>query len=389
MQHLLVTLDFIPDLSGAARRFVALARCYPEPMSVSTVASRDAAAYDSREDYTIERQPFSEASASSFIARFRWERWLATRARGRVHVLHCTDIATTGRITRRAHKRLRVPYILHVSGPELSRMRVRARTARSARRTLRLVLGDASGIVAPTEYVAAIARETMTEINLSYPPPVLAAGLGADAELFSPGRDSGSLRQRWGIRRAPIMLTVGQLLPGNGQDTGIRALALLRDDFPHLRYVLVGEGSDEIRLRNLAADLHVLDRVGFAGAMRDDELPEAYATSTLYLDAARQATEPGAEGYGLALIEAQAAGLPIVAPDGIPARAVIRNAEAAALLAVSSPEMVAESVAALLRDPDRRIAMSLAGREAVEGHMNWTRVARDTARFVRECVANG
>ena len=387
MQHLLVTRHFLPELSGASRRFVSIARSFPEPMAVSTVSDPDAARSDPREEFAIERQPFTSAAAASWLSRFRWERWLSRRADSRVHVLHCGDIAVAGRVVQRSHKRLGIPYIVHVSRRELVLMRHEARASRAARRTLRLVLGDSAGIIATTEPVADIVREVMTDLRLSDPPPVRAIPVGADPELFSPGRDSGTLRQRWGVRRAPILLTVGRLESASGLDIGIQAIALLRDEFPRLRYVLVGEGSDEARLRNLAADLNVMDLIGFAGAMRDDELPEAYATSTIYLDASR--ADPTIAGHGMSLMEAQAAGLPVIATDGPDVRSIVREGESAVLLPTASAELIAESVAGLLRDPDRRITMSLAGRQMVESETSWKQIARDTARFVRECVANG
>lgn len=376
-------------MGGAARRFVALVRRYPDPMSVSTVATRDSARHDANEDYKIERQPFTRDSASSLINRVRWERWLAKRCQGRVHVLHCGDIEVAGRIVWRTHKRLRIPYVVYVNAGELSRMREKARRSRLGRRIARLVLGDAAGIIATTEHVATVVREVMIEAGISQPPPVAALGLGTDPALFGPGCDSGALRQRWGIRRAPIVLTVARLVPHKGQDTGIEALALLRDEFPNLRYVLVGEGSDEGRLRNLAADLNVMDRVGFAGPMRDDELPEAYATSTIYLDASRVASGTTVEGHGISLIEAEAAALPVVTSGAGSAASIVRDGESGIVIDPMNAEAAADAIALLLRDAEMRREMGMAGREAVETYLNWNRVAHDTARFVRECVANG
>jgi phosphatidylinositol alpha-1,6-mannosyltransferase len=376
-------------MSGAARRYVALVRRYPEPMSVSTVATREFARHDAKEDYKIERQPFTHAHADSLLNRLRWERWLTSRCRDRVHVLHCGDVGVVGRIVWRTHKRLRIPYVVYVNASELSRARERAKRSALGRRRVRLVLGDAAGIIATTEHVAILAREVMEETGISQQPPVAALGLGTDPALFAPGRDSGTLRQRWGVRRAPIVLTVARLAPHNGQDTGIEALALLRDEFPNLRYVLVGEGNDEARLRNLAANLNVMDRVGFAGPMRDDELPEAYATSTIYLDASHIAPGTMVEGHGISLIEAEATALPVVASDADGVRSIVRNGESGIVIDPMSAAAAAEAIALLLRDADMRSQMGMAGREAVETYLNWNRMARDTARFVRECVANG
>lgn len=387
MQHLFVTRDFLPDTGGEARRHVALARRYPEPMSVSTVSARDGARHDAAEEYAIERQRFDRERAGSFMNRLRWQHWLTKRCRGRIHVLHAGDFEVAGRVVWRAHKRLRIPYLVYVSAGSVAR--ARAGGSRSANRVVRLVLGDAAGIVATTEETATATRELMAQVGISQPPPVAALGLGTDPALFGPDRDVGTLRSRWGIRRAPIMLTVARLVPHKGQDTGIQALALLRQEFPNLRYVLVGEGSDEARLRNLAAELNVMDRVGFAGSMRDDELPEAYATATIYLDASRAASGIMREGNAMSLIEAASAGLPLLASATHETDSIARSGETGILIDPTDPAGLASAIASMLTDPDSRREMGIRGRERVETHFNWSRVAHDTARFVRECVANG
>jgi len=358
-------------------------------MSVSTVAARDAARYDAAEEYKIERQAFGYDAADGLFSRMRWQRWLIARCKGRIQVLHCGGMGVAGRVVRSAHKRARIPYVMYVSAHELNHAREMVKAGSVARRSVRLLLGDAAGVVATTDYVAILTRELMQEIGITQPPPIAAPGLGTDPILFGPGRDTGTLRQRWGIRRAPIVLTVARLVPDKGQDTGIEAVALLRDEFPNLRYVLVGEGSDEARLRNLAADLNVMDRVGFAGPMRDDELPEAYATSTIYLDASRLPPDATVAANGIGLIEAQATALPVVTSDAGGVRSLVREGDCGIIVEPASAQSIADALAVLLRDADKRSEMGMAGREAVETRMNWTRVAHDTARFVRECVANG
>ena len=388
MQHLLVTRDFLPEMRGAARRCTALARLYPEPMVVSTVATRDAPRHDLAEEYSIERRRFSRDRCGSIANRMLWQRWLLKRCRGRIHVLHAADICVTGRIVRHVHKRLRTPYVVYVSPGSLAT--ARKMTARGAlgRRAVRLVLGDAAGIIATTDDVASLARDLMKELGISQPAPVEAIGLGTNPALFGPGRDSGALRARWGIRRAPIMLTVARLASEKGQDSGIEVLAKLRHEFPDLRYILIGEGPDEARLRNLAADLNVMNRVGFAGSMRDDELPEAYATATIYLDASRAATDAG-EGLGMSLIEAAAAGLPIVAFGANTVASSLRNGGGRITIDPADTRAAADAIGALLRDSERRNEMGMLGRESAETYLNWDRVAHDAARFVRECVAHG
>lgn len=389
VRHLFVTQDFAPDIGGVARRYVELVRRYPEPMSVSTVATPEAGKYGQGDEYLVERQSFDFARANRFTNQARWGRWLVGRCSERVQVMHCGNIRPVGYAVWWAHKRLRIPYVVYVNGGDLLRIRAKARNSAFKRRTARLVLGDAAGIVATSEWVAQLAREVMKEVGIDVPPPVAALDLGTDPARFHPDRDTGALRQRWGVRRAPLVLTVARLVPHKGQDMGIRALATLRDEFPNLRYVLVGEGHDEARLRNLAADLDVMDRVGFAGAMRDDELPEAYATSTIYLGASRAEESTHIEGFGIAFIEASAAELPIVAGDSGGVRSAVRDGETGIVVDPSDPSAISNAIATLMRDANLRHRMGSAGRRAVETYYNCQRVADDTARFVRECVSHG
>jgi phosphatidylinositol alpha-1,6-mannosyltransferase len=399
VRHLLVTQDYLPDLGGTARRHLELVRRYPEPMSVSTVAApavidgmsrppADIARCDAAEEYLIERQPFSFAHAKWFLNQIRWGRWLVQRCRDRVDVMHCGNIRPVGDAVWWAHKRLRIPYVVYVSGDDLLREQNGIRASRLRRRIARLILGDAAGIVTTSAWCAELTRNVLGELGIDHPPPVAAIDLGTDPRLFHPARDTGTLRQRWGIRRAPIMLTVARLVPHKGQDTGIRVLAQLRHEFPTLRYVLVGDGVDEPRLRNLAAELDVMGLVGFAGSMRDDELPEAYATATVYFGASRR-DGVDVEGLGLSFVEAAASGLPVVAGDAGGVHSTVRHGETGFVVDPLDVDALADAVALLLRDEERRNAMSIAGRAAVETHYNWQRVADETARFVEECVARG
>jgi phosphatidyl-myo-inositol dimannoside synthase len=176
-------------------------------------------------------------------------------------------------------------------------------------------------------------------------------------------------------------LTVARVVPHKGQDMGIRAVAALRRDFPELRYIIVGEGPDEARLRALANELGVSDRVGFVGAMRDDELPEAYATSTIYLGASRVESAIDAEGFGISFVEAAASGIPSVAGDSGGVRSAVRDGETGLVVRPTDSDAITDAIRSLLLNPDLRQQMGAAGRRAVETHYNWDRVAREAREF--------
>jgi phosphatidylinositol alpha-1,6-mannosyltransferase len=396
MRHLFVTQDYGPDLGGMARRHVELCRRFGDDdetiMSVSTVASTGAAAFDQHESYRIYRQPFPFQRANRFSNQLRWAQWLTSRRAPQFDVLHCGNIRPVGYAVRWANRKLGTPYLVYVNGGDLLRERRKAERSAIKRMSARSILGNAAGIVATSKWVAQLASEVMNEIGVEKPPRVAALDLGTDPAHFNPSRDTGALRRRWGIGDSPVILTVARLVPHKGQDMGIRALATLSRDFPDLRYIMVGEGHDEHRLRGLARDLGVADKVGFVGPMRDDELPEAYATSTVYLGASRVDNEINVEGFGISFLEAGASGIPSVAGDSGGVRSAVRDGETGIVVPPTDADAITEAIRSLLLNPERREQMGNAARHAVETHYNWDRVARDTREFTYEVVksvANG
>jgi phosphatidyl-myo-inositol dimannoside synthase len=390
VKHLFVTQDYAPDLGGMARRHLELCRRFGDgeetTMSVSTVAAAGAAAFDANEDFPIYRQPFRFQHANRFINQARWAAWLTSPRGARFDVLHCGNIRPVGYAVWWAHAARRKPYLIYVNGGDLLRERKKARVSRLKRNTARAILGAAAGIVATSDWVADLSKEVLEMVGVTRHPAVAALGLGTDPVQFHPSRDAGTLRRRWGVENAPVMITVARLVPHKGQDNGIRALAVLRHQFPELRYILVGEGHDEQRLRDLARELSVEDRVGFVGSMRDDELPEAYATSTIYVGLSRIDREINAEGYGISFLEAAASGVPSVAGDSGGVRSAVRDGETGTLVPPENVDAIVSAIRSLLVDENRRKEMGRAGRFAVETYYNWDRVARDTREFTSEVL---
>ncbi|PYO78206.1 MAG: hypothetical protein DMD63_08405 [Gemmatimonadetes bacterium] len=390
MRHLFVTQDYGPDLGGMARRHVELVRRFGDDdetiISVSTVASPGAAAFDQHESYRIYRQPFPFERANRFSNQLRWAQWLTSRRAPPFEVLHCGNIRPVGYGVRWANRKLGAPYLVYVNGGDLLRERRKAGRSAVKRMSARSILGNASGIVATSKWVAQLASEVMNEVGVEKPPRVAALDLGTDPVHFNPSRDTGALRRRWGVGDGPLILTVARLVPHKGQDMGIRALATLSRDFPNLRYIMVGEGHDELRLRSIARELGVTDKVGFVGAMRDDELPEAYATSTIYLGASRVDKEINVEGFGISFLEAGASGIPSVAGDSGGVRSAVRDGETGIVVPPTDADSITEAIRSLLLNPERRKQMGLAARHAVETHYNWDRVARDTRDFTYDVV---
>jgi glycosyltransferase involved in cell wall biosynthesis len=129
---------------------------------------------------------------------------------------------------------------------------------------------------------------------------------GIDTDRFRAARDDGTLRRELGIpAEAPVIGTVGRLTEVKRQDLLLRAFARVRQQLPAAHLLLVGDGPLRAGLHRLAGELGLEGRVHFAGYQAE---PERY----LALLSAFALTSRS-EGMPLAVLEAWAAGVPVVA----------------------------------------------------------------------------
>jgi len=150
-----------------------------------------------------------------------------------------------------------------------------------------------------------------------------------------------------------LLLSVGKLRYYKGLDTLIRALP----DLPAARCVIVGTGPMEAEWRRLAASLNVADRVAFVGDVPDADLPAYYHAADLYVLPANAR----AEAFGIALVEAMAAGLPCVTTEvGSGTSWVVQDGATGCVVPPRDPAALAQVIASLLGDADRRRRMGRA-----------------------------
>lgn len=122
-------------------------------------------------------------------------------------------------------------------------------------------------------------------------------------------RKPDSAVQRHGLEGRRVILTVGRLSAAErykGHDRVISALPLVVKRVSNASYLIVGSGDDADRLKRLAAEKGVADRIVFAGQVSDAEMTD-------YFDAADVFAMPSTgEGFGIVFLEAAAAGLPVI-----------------------------------------------------------------------------
>lgn len=163
------------------------------------------------------------------------------------------------------------------------------------------------------------------------------------------------------------MLFVGRVVYQKGLDVLLEALAGLRD-LPW-ELVVAGDGSQRERLGNCARELGIGDRVEFVGWLRGDELLQAYTQANLFVFPSRH------EGMPNAVLEAMAAGLPVIASRIAGSEELVAPDESGLLVPADDVAALRQALAKLLPDGPRRARLGGAGRRRVEQHYTWDGVA--------------
>lgn len=190
------------------------------------------------------------------------------------------------------------------------------------------------------------------------------------------------IRSDFGIPpQAPVVTTVAVLRQPKGIGDMIDALPTVLAAHPGVHYLVVGEGEQRRSLLDRAAALGIDERVHLAGHRSD--IPDILAASDLFV------LPSHTEALPTVLIEAMAAGVPIVATDvgGIPE--MVDHGVSALLVPAHAPERLSEAVSRILGSPLQAQAMAKAGRRTAADRFDITRQAARLVDEYRRLVAGG
>ena len=196
----------------------------------------------------------------------------------------------------------------------------------------------------------------------------------AKVETIHYGLDD--LPEPWGVNPpddvpagARVLLAIARLTPQKGIDVAVRALATLPDDTV---LVVLGEGPERARLEALGLELGVGGRLFLPGRVPD--VAAWLRRATVLVHPARW------EGFGLGVLEAMLAGLPVVAADVSSLPELVVDGETGILVRPDDPPALGLGIARALDDPAR---LGAGGRERARGEFSVARMAGRTAELYR------
>jgi teichuronic acid biosynthesis glycosyltransferase TuaC len=273
-------------------------------------------------------------------------------------VVHAHNAVPAGEAVRRA--RISAPLVISVHGGDVFHTGpgsdAGASAVRSSLSSARLVLANSAGIERMSRAMGA-ERTRVVRLGADVPNGHIVAA------------------------RDPTLVTVGHLVARKRHADVLRAMWLLRDRMPVLRYVVIGDGPERAPLERLARDLGLTDQVEFTGQLPHTEALARMRHAHVFV---LPSTD---EAFGVAYVEAMAGGMPAVGALGEPGPEEIAGAgDGMVLVPPGDPEMLAGAIEELFAEPRRRAALGALARATVERAFSWRACGQATVAAYEDAL---
>ena len=184
-------------------------------------------------------------------------------------------------------------------------------------------------------------------------------------------------------RPDPTLVTLAHLVGRKRQGDVLRALWVLRERHPRLRYLVIGDGPERARLEALTARLELTDRVEFTGQLPNREAVALAHTGHLFVLPSID------EAFGVAYTEAMAGGLPAIGCLGEPGPAELEDAgPGMTLVPPGDIDALAAAIDAHLSLSRReRMEQETLARRTIQDHFTWDACGEATVRAYRDVLA--
>jgi len=370
---LLISEIFPPHVGGSGRWFWEVYRRMAAGTCVVAAGEHEEQAeFDARSDVHIERVPLSMRQWGLRS----WEGiggyWTAVRrlrtlvGKYQVNYVHCGRCIPEGVMAYALKWLCGLPYVCYVHGEDVGT----AGNSREHAMLVRRVLKSADLCIANSQN----SRKLLTDEWGIDESKTVVLHPGVDARWFTPAARSETARNRLGWGDRPVLLTVGRLQRRKGQDQMIRALPLIRQQFPNVLYAVVGGGEDRTRLEQLVAALNLQENVRLHGELGDELLLDCYRQCDLFALPNRE-LDGDIEGFGMVLVEAQACGKPVIAGRSGGTSETMIPGKTGLVVPCETPEPLAEAVLHLLENDALREQMGADARRWAADHFEWETLA--------------
>ena len=286
------------------------------------------------------------------IKRFQQAGYIAGHLLGHpVDAMHAHFASSATRVANLVQRLIGVPYSFTAHAKDIFHEDVSSDSLRNKIRDARFVV-------------------TVSDFNRAYLQDLMAEGQGDVRRLYN-GIDLTRFRPDPSVESRPdLIMGVGRLVEKKGFDVLIRACHLLKSRGISFQCEIVGKGEQRESLGALISQLDLDDQVRLLGPKPQDEVLAVYQQASIFALPCIIGRDGNRDGLPTVLLEAMATGLPAVSTGltGVPE--IIDDRENGLLVPPGDVESLAQALASLLTDPERRYRYGLAARTKVKHYFD-------------------
>jgi len=203
---------------------------------------------------------------------------------------------------------------------------------------------------------------------------------GIDLDKFNPQRDSTKIKKELKLGNCPIVISTRSFEPVYNVECLINAMPLVLKQNPNAKFVIVGAGFLEQKLKQLAKNLGVYDSVHFTGYVPHEKIPSYLCASDVYVSTSLS------DGGSACLFEAMACGLPVVVTD-IPAnREYIRDSWNGYIVPQRNSKFLAERIADMLKNNEKKKSFGKRNYEFAREMLNQKKSMKEVEKLYESLI---
>jgi glycosyltransferase involved in cell wall biosynthesis len=264
-------------------------------------------------------------------------------------------------------RELGIPFVVTVHGLDaFSTNQVAGYAGAWSQRISRLVYRSAKNVICVSEKV----RDQVLE-GAGAPVHTTVIYNGVDPEIFAPATEGAV---------PGLILSVGNLIPTKGHDVLLRAFAAVHRQFQSSTCEIIGDGSELWRLKKLAIELKIDNRVKFLGRQSRIQVAHSMRRCTLFALPSRY------EGLGCVYLEAMSAKKPVIACRGQGIAEIIQHRGNGWLVGPDNLQELTEGLSVLLKDAELRQQLGENARQTILHGFTLDQQAEELSRLYRECA---
>lgn len=390
MKSLLITGDFPPRSGGMANYYFGIvSKLPPEQVVVLTLRRQGWAEFDRNLAFRVYRTHFRAKRVGGIFRVLLWFLYsIVIVPKERVKVVQCGNMPMAGYVSYALAVVLRRPYLIYFHGMDLMRMVYKGSRGKVKERVFQSIIRRADGFIANSHYT-----KTLIQRRLGVSPKkITVVHPGVDTEVFRPQAELAQdwpnryreLHKRFHLNGKPILLSVGRLTRRKGIDKVIEALSRIKQLFPELLYVAVGQG-DQTYLKKLAAQNGVEENLRFTGYVDLADLIGLYNLCDLFVMIPREERNGmDVEGFGTVYLEAAACCKPCVAGRSGGVSEAVIHGETGLVVDPLDVESIAVRIIGLLSDPERMRRFGESGMRRVREQFTWEAAGREVAALLEQ-----